>query len=176
MNDLEKLIENKKAFDRKQRINSLMVILLLLLIIVIIFIFTTKTREHNIDLQKEKDTAIAINNLLKAELKIDIVECIGVPNGSYTANGLPLYDFKMKISDTLLNSSLIKVEYYFADVSYNPKLKCSENSKENFSIGITNSWGCMSIVPIYLYYKDSRIDTILFPMCKKAKLQLPNIN
>jgi len=182
MDNIEKLIENKRKSDRRQRIFSLVLILTSLVILFLIFIFTKNTKENNLKLESKLDTTEIIKDSIEAKLnnlseknKTDIIECIGVPTGGKAISGIPLYDFTICIIDSTIISSLNKVEYFFADDTYNPKLKISENASNNFSIKITNSWGCMSIVPVYLYYKNNNVDTINFPMCDKAKLKLPEL-
>jgi hypothetical protein len=186
MNDFEKLIEEKKQSDRKQRKTTFLFILLSLAVIAAIYLFTINTKKANDVLSQKLDTVQVIKDSLSKklndtlsfmtkELKSDIIECIGIPTGRETSNGLPLYEFTLRITDTSIISSLKKVDYYFADDSYHPKLKSSDNPLKFFGIKIPNSWGCMPTVPIYLHFKDNSIDTILFPMCNKAKLKLPQI-
>jgi hypothetical protein len=126
-----------------------------------------------------KDSLVkTLNDTLKIvrlDLKKEIVECIGLPLGTNTANGLPKFNFILRIKDTSLIVELSSVGYYFDDVTYRPKLKISSNAKNNFSIAVNNSWGCMAMVPVYLHFKNNTTDTILFPMCDKAKITLPKI-
>lgn len=118
-------------------------------------------------------------NKLRAALKMnngnEIIECLGKPTGSYSSTGLPMYNFIMRISKPSISEKLSKVEYLFDHYTYNPKLKPSKNSKTNFSVEIRNSWGCLNIVTIFLYFKNNQVDTIAFPMCDKAKINLPKL-
>jgi hypothetical protein len=188
-NDFEKIIEEKKATDKRQRKISTIILLICIAVILLIFYSVTKKQKANADLTQKLDSAKVIVSLkdsqtkklsdtlstIKKEIKKEIVECIGIPTGTKTANGLPKYNFTIRIKDSSIISSLNSVDYYFNDDTYNPKLKTSINSQNKFSIVIPNSWGCMPIVPVYLHYKNSTRDTILFPMCDKAKLDLPKI-
>jgi hypothetical protein len=179
MKELEKLIEVKKASDKKQRRISILIISISLITLVGVSIITSRIRYENVTLIVTKSRNDSVEQRLSEtvkslseELKSNIIECVGVPTGRRTINGLPLYDLTMRISDTSIVSALKKVEYYFADNTYNPKLKSSDDSSGFFSIHITNSWGCMTTVPVYLHYKNNTIDTIRFPMCEKIRLRL----
>jgi hypothetical protein len=114
---------------------------------------------------------------LSAALKMNngngLIECLGKPTGTYSSSGLPMYNFVMRISKAGISEKLSRVEYLFDHSSYNPRLKPSKSSKTNFSIEIRNSWGCLDIVTVYLYFKNNQVDTIAFPMCDKAKIDLP---
>jgi hypothetical protein len=182
MSNLDELIENKKKSDKKQRIISMIFTSISLIILFVIFMLIKNTKEDNLELGNKLVTKNKITDSLENRLntisnafKSDIIECIGVPTMRKTVTGLPLYDFTMCITDSITILSLKKVEYFFADDTYNPKLKISENASQKFSIIITNSWGCMNIVPVYLHYKNNNVDTINFPMCDKAKLKLPEL-
>jgi hypothetical protein len=187
--ELEKLIESKKQNDKNQRKISVIIILsAFILLFFIFFLITQKQKTNEILKQTVDSTKIAITKndsvvkqlsdtltKVRKALKADIIECFGIPSGTETKDGLPKYNFTIKIKDTSLISKLSSVDYYFDDITYNPKLKTSTNPKNNFSIKIFNSWGCMNIVPVYLYYKDHNIDTVLFQMCDKAKIILHKI-
>jgi hypothetical protein len=187
--ELEKLIESKKRNDKKQRTISLVIISVAIALIFFIFYSITQKQKANETLSQtldttkliitKKDSAVKrLNETLttvRKEVKNEVIECIGVPTKTTTAEGLQKYNFTFRIKDRSLISELIRVDYYFNDVTYHPKLKTSVNSQNNFSISIPNSWGCMNIVPVYLHYKDNRVDTVLFSMCDKAKIILPRI-
>lgn len=187
--ELEKLIESKKQNDKKQRRVSVFIILsAFILISFIFFLITQKQKTNEILKQTVDSTKVAMKKndyvvkqlkdtlkKVRKALKVDIIECLGIPLGTETKDGLPKYNFTFKIKDTSLLSRLSSVDYYFDDITYNPKLKTSFNPKNNFSIKISNCWGCMNIVPVYLHYKDHNIDTVFFRMCDKAKIVLPKI-
>ena len=183
MEDFKKLIEDKKASDRKQRRVSLIVISIFILITAIVFLIVIGIRKENsllietLDTTKVKKDSLAqiLNDTVKfisKRMESEIIECIGNPTGRVTPDGIPLYNLTMRISDTSIVSDLKKVEYYFDDDTYSPKLKVSNDSSNFFRIRITSSWGCLPRVPVYLYYKNDRVDTIIFPMCDKIKIQL----
>ena len=187
--ELEKLIESQKQNDKRQRRTSLIIISVAAMLIFIIFYSITKKQKANETLVQTLDTTKVLitkkdsivkqlkDTLMKVKrnLKEEVVECIGVPLGTTTTTSLPQYKFTIRIKESSLISQLVKVDYYFDDITYHPKLKTSTNSKNNFSISINKSWGCMEIVPVYLHYKNNSLDTILFPMCDKAKIVLPKI-
>lgn len=187
--ELEKLIQLKKQNDKKQRTISLVIILLSIGLISFIFYLTTQKQRTNENLTKTLDTTKQIITIkdsivdqlkdtlktVRKDLKAEIIECIGVSTGTTTSNGLPKYNFTIRVKERSLVSELSSVEYYFDDVTYHPKLKTSNNPKNNFSITIPNSWGCMNLVPVYLHFKNNAIDTVFFPMCDKAKIAIPKI-
>lgn len=186
MEDFEKLIAEKKLLDKKQWRINVLITFISIVIIVIIINLTTKTKNINETLTNKLDTAYVIKDSLARKLKdtlqiiskkyeSDIIECFGFPTGKKTSTGLPMYNFTIRIFDSSILPTLKKVDYYFADDTYNPKLKTSDNAIKHFAININNSWGCMNIVPVYLHFTDNRVDTIFFPMCKKARLDLPKI-
>jgi hypothetical protein len=187
--ELEELIESKKKNDKKQRNISLIIILFAFILLSFIFFLITQKQKTNEILRQTVDsTKIVITRndsvvkqlsdtltKVRRALNGDIIECFGIPTGTKTKDGLPKYNFTIKIKDTSLLSRLSSVDYYFNDITYSPKLKTSNNPGNLFSIKIPNSWGCMPIVPVYLHYKDRNIDTILFRMCDKARIILPKI-
>lgn len=187
--DLEYLIREKEASDKRQRIKSLVIILISIVTIFIIYFAIIKKEKINQTLTLSLDTAktVALRNdsvvstlkktliEIKEEKKEDIVVCTGVPAGTRTSKGLPKYNFTFRIKDSSLVSQLDSVDYYFADDSYNPKLKRSTSAKTNFRIYVPDSWGCMPILPVYFHYKQGNIDTIYFPMCEKSKIIIPKI-
>jgi len=182
MNNLEELLEKKKADDKKQRIITTVIVSLSIVAVLVIFSVVTITNKTNVDLIKNIDTTKLVTQRLNdtiqfysKELKSDIILCVGKPTRRITSNGLPKYNFTFEISDSAIISNLLKVDYYFADDSYNPKLKSSDNAENKFKIFVNDSWGCMKIVPIYLHYKNDKVDTLLFRMCDKARLDLPEI-
>jgi len=179
MDNFEELIEQKKASDRRQRKITAVIILVSIAIVFIIFHFTTKTKNANETLSQKLDTAVTNAKKLTDTLKMisnnNVVECTGIPTGTKTSSGLAKYDFTLRINDKSLNNLLNSVDYYFADDTYNPKLKTAVDAKKNFEIVVKGCWGCMSIVPVYLHYKNSRIDTIFFHMCEKARISLPRL-
>jgi len=157
-----------------------------MILILIIFVSITNTKKDNQILNKRLDTVQLVkealsqklDNTLRAiskELKTDMIECIFKPIGTQTADGLPLYHVIMRITDSSIIPSLNKVDYNFDHYSYTPKIKSSHDPRKNFSISIPKSYGCLDIVPVYLHYKNNKVDTILFSMCEKARIMLPSI-
>jgi hypothetical protein len=187
--ELERLIEEKKKNDHRQRKTTLLVIVLSVVGLIIILLLVTKKQKQNETLVQHLDSASAVvsqkdsdlyklNKTLietKKENKADLIECVGTPTGTKTASGLPKYNFTIRIKGSPVIAELDSVEYFFNDPSYNPMRKKTKDSKMKFSIYIPNSWGCMPIVPVYLYYKDRHTDTVLFPMCDKSRISLPRI-
>ncbi len=187
--DLERLIQEQKENDRNQRKTTLLVIALSVFVLIIIFLLVTKKQKQNETLAQHLDSASAVviqkdselykvNKTLietKKENITDLIECVGVPTGTKTASGLTKYNFTLRIKKSAVIAELDSVEYFFNDPSYNPMLKRTKNASMKFSISIPNSWGCMPIVPVYLYYKDRHTDTVLFPMCDKSRISLPKI-
>ncbi len=187
--DLQKLIESKKNNDKKQRTISLAIVFVSLTLIIIIFYSITQKQKTNQLLQQSLDTTkVTIQKhdsiVLKLEdtltkvrtnSKKDIIECIGIPLGTKTRDGLPMYSFTLRIKETSIITKVLSVDYFFDHPSYQPKLKKSNTSKNNFSIVIANSWGCMNTVPVYIHYKNNKTDTVIFKMCEKIRIQLPKI-
>lgn len=126
------------------------------------------------DIQQQSILQDTISKI-KESIKKDTIECIGVSTGTRTSSGLPKYNFTMRISDSSITTLLERVDYYFDHYTYTPKLKSSDSAITNFRVQITNSWGCMNIVPVYLHYKTHQIDTIFFRMCDKLRLDLPEL-
>jgi hypothetical protein len=179
MDNFEELFEQKMASDRRQRIITILIIVVSFIVVFMIFHFTTKTKNANETLSQKLDTAVynaqKLTDTLKMIASANAVECIGMPTGAKTASGLPLYDFTFKINDKALVHSLSSVDYYFDNDTYNPKLKTVASAQNNFEIVVKGCWGCMSILPVYLHFKDSRIDTIYFHMCEKSRINLPRL-
>lgn len=157
--------------------------LVVILLSVILFIYLDREKENSIvEVKKElshKDsiTTVLIDTLkmMQEVMKKDRVECITNPLKDKMPNGDPLFLFTLRVADSALLDQLEKVEYYFDHPSYNPKLKVSTQKETGFSIKY-KGWGCMSIVPVYLHYvSDDKIDTVLFPMCDKAKIELSKL-
>lgn len=187
--ELERLIQEKKENDHRQRTATLLVTTLSVVVLIVIFLLVTKKQKQNETLTQHLDSASAVvikkdsdlyklNKTLiatKKENAADLIECVGVPTGTKTASGLPKYNFTIRIKGSPVIAELDSVEYFFNDPSYNPMRKRTKNATTKFSISIPNSWGCMPIVPVYLYYKDRHTDTVLFPMCDKSRISLPRI-
>ena len=171
-----------KDFKKYSKSGSILssVGLLVVLLSVILFIYLDKEKESSIVevkkeiLHKDSITTVLIDTLktMQEVMKKDQVECIASILKDKMPNGDPLYLFTLQIADSSLLDKLKKVEYYFDHPSYNPKIKASTQKEKNFGISY-RGWGCMNTVPVYLHYlSDNKVDTIFFPMCDKAKIEL----
>jgi len=187
--ELEKLIQSKQEADKRQRKISFLIIFSSLVLIFFIYYSITQKHKENVNLiqtldttrnsSEKKDAALTRLNdtlqIVKREVRVDMVQCVGTPTGTKTQSGLPKYNFVISIKKGPVIAQLESVGYFFNDASYRPMLKLSDDPKSNFSIRIPNSWGCMPVVPVYLHYKDKTTDTIIFPMCEKSKIALPSL-
>ena len=183
---IEALISAKKKRDHKQRNITLIIVFIGLVMILLIMTVLTKTKDENVNLKHSLDTTT--QKLLVTDSLVDVlasdtssagalfsgITCRGLPTGQF-GNGLPKYTFGIQVEDSVICSKLDKVEYFFDDASYNPRLKASSNRENGFQVLIKNSWGCMPVLPVYLHFKDAHVDTVQFPMCDNIRVTLPAI-
>lgn len=85
-------------------------------------------REHRLDIAQMVKEAMSQNldnklRVISKEVKTDVIKCIFKPIGINTADGLPFYQVRMRITDSSIIPSLNKVECNFDHYSYQPKLR-----------------------------------------------------
>ena len=99
----------------------------------------------------------------------DNVECTSMLLHEKSPDGISLYAYTLRLTDSNLVKKIKSVDYYPDKPSYSPKLASSANAQNNFSYSF-REWTCFDTVSIYLHYKDSnKVDSIQFPMCEKMK-------
>ena len=176
---MENQLQNFKKYSRTGSIISAAGLIVILLSVVI-FIYFDREKESKITttenqlIQKDSLTTMLNDslNIVKQIINEDKVECTAILKNAKMANGDPLYEFSLKIKDSLIVSKLKCVDYFFDHSSFNPRLKTSNDAKNNFKLTY-KGWGCLDTVQVYLHYKESpKTDTIIFRMCDKTKIEL----
>ena len=168
-----------KKHSRTGSIISAAGLIVVLLSVGLFIYFDRKKEEKNVttenQLVRKDSVASLMNDSLNTVRKIiqdDLVECNAVLLNESMADGKPLYIFTLKVKDSLLVTKLKQVDYFFDHPSYHPKLKVSTDARNAFKFTY-RGWGCIENVPVYLHYREgSRVDTVIFPMCDKTKIEL----
>lgn len=168
--EINRIIQEKKKADKKQRMISLAVILFSLLLIITIYYSVTQKQRI---LETTKATLVTNDSIAKktidslVKIKIldeSLIECIAQSTHKVDRDGDTLYDFILRIKESSLESKLKSVDYFFNDPGFTPQHKISYDSLNNFQFSYRAS-GTVDTLQVYLSYKNiPKPDTILYPL------------
>jgi hypothetical protein len=164
----------KPVTNINSRIASIITGIGIIIIVISFFLFLLnhQINKHLLTKREEKIKDLTINlQKIKAYNPASVV-CNATPLNFKDDQGHTMYNFSLQIDNSILVKKLNRVDYFFDNSQFHPKLKTSTDSSHKFNLTYSG-WGTVKTLKVFLHHKNSSlVDTVLFDLADNVHINL----